>query len=210
MTEEILHDSQVIMFCNTQNKIARTCSFRLRPTFRVTVSINSSAEKLDRNLTPKTEKGFAFSTTVFHVRFPLWLQQCPDAEVPKYHKKDYFLGISSQQETLTLSWESLFFWGFMLSYADSRALLSLGNVWVRHETKSLEICPSLILELSDLSKKPGVQKQFRKKNKIIQPLSLKAPSACIRQAIFSSKYWTSIYLKLSKLSTSCSPKEHIT
>lgn len=61
----------------------------------------------------------------------------------------------------------------MLSYADSRALLSLGNVWVRYETKSLEICPSLILELSDLSKKPGVQKQFREK--IIQPLFPKAP-----------------------------------
>lgn len=51
----------------------------------------------------------------------------------------------------------------MLSYADSRALLSLDNVWVRYETKSLEICPSLILDLSDLSKKPGVEKEFRKK-----------------------------------------------
>lgn len=86
----------------------------------------------------------------------------------------------------------------MLSYADSRALLSLDNVWVRYETKSLEICPSLILDLSDLSKKPGVEKEFRKK-KIIQPLLLKAPSACIRQPIFSSKYWTSVYPKLSKL-----------
>jgi len=53
----------------------------------------------------------------------------------------------------------------MLSYADSRALLSLDNVWLRYETESLEICPSLILELSDLSKKPGVQKPFRGEKK---------------------------------------------
>lgn len=167
LTEEILSDSQAIIFCNSYKGTARTCSLRLSPPTlrsRDMVPINSFTPKLDVSLTPKSLKWLTFSNNCFSYSLSsLNLQLCPDAEVPKYHKKDNFLGISSRQETLTLSWESLFLWGFMLSYADSRALLSLDNVWGRYKIKPLEICPSLILELSNLNEKTGIQKQFRNK-----------------------------------------------